>query len=122
MAIEPNSSPNFLAVPKQHHHVSRLLVLVIILAVIAGLSWLYIAVFNNSNAPSLVKTPVTVKKSLEQQKLDTLKQLTTSSTVKPPADTVKLKTLSSLSKPSIKSNPVPTRQQRLQALQNLQNN
>jgi hypothetical protein len=42
MAI--NTSPvgtDFLALPKPHHHVSRLLVLIIILAIIGGAVWAY---------------------------------------------------------------------------------
>jgi hypothetical protein len=42
-----NNTPNFLDIPKPHHHVSRLLVLVIILAVIILVAWLVSYLWQN---------------------------------------------------------------------------
>jgi hypothetical protein len=52
-----NIGKNFFDVPKPHHHVSRLLVLSIILAIILAVAWLSVYLFNKQEpAPAVVQT------------------------------------------------------------------
>ncbi|MBU6231053.1 MAG: hypothetical protein KGI45_00015 [Patescibacteria group bacterium] len=56
---------NFLALPKPHEHVSRLLVLTIIMGTIVLLLWLGAVIWSTSNAPQ-ASAPAPVKSMAEQ--------------------------------------------------------
>jgi hypothetical protein len=55
--LMPTPPQNFLDLPKPHHHVSRLLVLVIVLAVIAIVAWLVTSLFQQKQTISVTPPP-----------------------------------------------------------------
>jgi flagellar basal body-associated protein FliL len=79
-----NSEPDFLSLPKAHHHVSRLVILVIILVVIAIIGWLYVYLFStNSPLPGSTVTAPTNNQVTDADRIKLLSQSSNSQLTNP---------------------------------------